>query len=397
VSAAVPFERAARGHGAGGVIASGATVNGAPGAAPAANAPAGLPDLPIRRAADTTDHGAAWRAWDEAARRLNRRFDGHFLRATFDYRQPLALQRGVPSRLRRPYTVPVAVTDWGPRDAPVLLCTGGVANTAMRFAFLAADLARNGVRVVCVDWPGRGASGWLADKREYRRETWVELLRQLIGHLGAPVALLGSSMGGSAAIELASRHPSLVARLVLNDVGPHIPRARRARRAETLARHYVFHSPADLMRRTGAAQKNDGPVSDDVRQFIAHHQTRWSDEESGRIYRHDPRAMLAYRDEAAMSVDQWDDWARVRCPVLLLHGMASDALTGGTIARMRRSRPATAGLTVVHLPDTGHTPVLADRNQTELIGDWLKGAYAAPCECSLPHAPARRAQFTSAG
>lgn len=333
-----------------------------------------------------SDHGAAWRAWDDAARRLNQRFEGHFLRASFDYRQPLSLQRGVPSRLRRPYTVPIAVTDWGPRDAPVLLCGGGVANTAMRFAFLAADLARAGVRVVCIDWPGRGASGWLADKREYRRETCVELLRQLIEHLGAPVALLGSSMGGSAAIELAARHPGLVTRLVLNDVGPHIPRARRARRAETLARHYVFHSPADLMRRTGAAQKNDGPVSEDVRQFIAHHQTRWSEEEGGRIYRHDPRAMLAYRDEAAMSVDQWDDWARVRCPVLLLHGMASDALTAGTIARMQRGRP----LTVVHLPDTGHTPVLADRHQTEFIGAWLQGGHAAPCECSLPHAPPRR-------
>jgi pimeloyl-ACP methyl ester carboxylesterase len=250
------------------------------------------------------------------------------------------------------------------------------------------------VRVVCVDWPGRGASGWLADKREYRRETWVELLRQLIEHLGAPVAVLGSSMGGSAAIELAARHPALVARLVLNDVGPHIPRARRARRAETLARHYVFHSPADLMRRTGAAQKNDGPVSDDVHQFIAHHQTRWSDEEAARVYRHDPRAMLAYRDDAAMSVDQWDDWARVRCPVLLLHGMASDALTAGTIARMQRSRQA---LTVVHLPDTGHTPVLADRHQTELVGAWLKGGYAGPCECSLPHAPARRRDGSVSG
>jgi pimeloyl-ACP methyl ester carboxylesterase len=336
---------------------------------------------------------SAWRAWEIAAARLDRRFEGDFLRASFDYRQPLALQRGVPRRLRRPYSVQIAVTDWGPRDAPVLLCGGGVANTAMRFAFLAADLARAGLRVVCLDWPGRGRSGWLADKREYRRETAVELLRQLIEHLGAPVALLGSSMGGSAAIALAAQHPALVERLILNDVGPHIPRARRARRAETLARHYVFHTPADLMRRSGASQKHDGPVPDDVRQFIAHHQTRWSDEDGGRVYRHDPRAMLAYRDESTASVDQWDDWARVRCPVLLLHGLASDALTAGTIARMQRSRP----ISVVHLPDTGHTPVLADRHQTELIGDWLLGAYSAPCECSLPHAPARRPWGISPG
>lgn len=329
---------------------------------------------------------AAWYVWERTAARLDRRFEGHFLQASFEYHQPVALQAGVPARLRRPYRVPVALTDWGPRDAPVLLCGGGVASSAMRFAFLAADLARSGIRVVCIDWPGRGRSGWLADQHEYRRDMLVELLRQVITRLGTPVALLGSSMGGSAAMALAARQPDLVRRLVLNDVGPHIPRARRQRRAETLARHYVFRHPADLMRRTGASLKHDGPVPEDVRQFVAHHQTRWSEEEGGRVYRHDPRAMLAYRDEAASSLDQWNDWARLRCPVLLLHGQRSDALLPPTLRRMQRSQP----VSVVHIPETGHTPMLCDRHQTELIGHWLRGAFEGACEMSLPLAPPRR-------
>lgn len=329
----------------------------------------------------------SWPVWEAIARRLDQRFEGHHLRTGFDYRQPVALQPLVPPRLRRAYSVPVACTDWGPRDAPVLVCCGGVANTAMRFAFLAADLARAGLRVVCMDWVGRGGSGWLADDSEYTRETYVEQLRQLLQRLGGqPVALLGSSLGGSVAMALAAREPARVSRLVLNDVGPHIPSARRVRRAEALARHYVFRSPAELQRRAGAAQKHDGPVDEEVRLFIAWHQTRWSDEEGGRIYRHDPRAMLAYRRDAGRSVEQWDDWAALRCPVLVLHGMASDALTPATIARMRRTR----AITVAHVPDTGHTPVLADRHQTALVGDWLAGALDGVAELSVPHAPARR-------
>lgn len=328
-----------------------------------------------------------WREWLQTAERLDRRFAGHHAVGGFRYRQPVALQRGVPPRLRRPYEVPVAYTDWGPRGAPTLVCCGGVANTAMRFAFLAADLGREGHRVVCMDWLGRGRSGWLADGSEYGLATYVEQLRQLIEHLACgPVALLGSSMGGSAALALAARHPQRVSRLLLNDVGPHIPQARRARRAQALARHYVFRSPDDIMRRAGAAQKHDGPVGDEVRLFIAYHQTRWSDEDAGRVYRHDPRALLAYRQDAARSVDQWDAWASLRCPVLLVHGVDSDALTLATIRRMQRSHP----VTLAHVPDTGHTPVLSDRHQTAMIGDWLRSEAAAPTEFSVPHAPARK-------
>ncbi|MBT9500830.1 MAG: alpha/beta hydrolase [Burkholderiaceae bacterium] len=325
-----------------------------------------------------------WQDWSAAAERLDRRFAGLYQLRSFDYRQPLRLQQGVPRRLQRPYTTPVAYADWGPRDAPILICCGGVANTARRFSFLAADLSRHPAgawRVIAPDWLGRGQSGWLADECEYTRDTYVEQLRQLIAHLGGgPVALLGSSMGGSVGIELAARDPSLVSRLILNDVGPHIPRARRLKRANTLARHYVFRSPADIMRRVGAAHKNDGPVPDDIRLFLAWHQTRWSDENAGRVYRLDPRALQAYRADAQQAVDQWQAWRQLSCPLLVLHGMQSDALLAPTLRRMQKMQD----LTLVHIPQTGHTPVLFDRNQTQLLGHWLVDDGREPVELSLP-------------
>jgi hypothetical protein len=67
------------------------------------------------------------------------------------------------------------------------------------------------------------------------------------------------------------------------------------RRSDTLARHYVFRDPADLLRKIGASQKNDGPISDDIRFNVTFHQTKWSDEEGGRVYRHDVRALQAFR------------------------------------------------------------------------------------------------------
>ena len=324
--------------------------------------------------------------WDEymaLAKRVIQRFDQKFDLRHFDYHHPVRLQKCGP-RFRKPYPVKVAYTDWGDAANPTVLCCGGVANTAMRFNYLASDLEPH-FRIVCMDWVGRGRSGWMADQRDYSLATYVEQLRQMIDHLGGgPVILLGSSLGGSAAIELAARHPRMVSRLILNDIGPYIPKKRRQRRAQTLARHYVFRDPADLLRKIGASQKNDGPVSDDIRFNVTFHQTRWSDEESGRVYRHDVRALQEYRVDAQEALDQWALWKKVHCPVLLIHGMLSDALLEPTIKRMKLD----AGVTVMHVPDTGHTPVLSDRNQNWFIHEWLCDRIEAP-EWSVLHARLR--------
>jgi pimeloyl-ACP methyl ester carboxylesterase len=322
---------------------------------------------------------ALWRAVEAQAEAFTDRFRPYFRDGRFSYQQPLGLQGAVPARLRRAYETPVAYTEWGPADAPLLVCLGGVANTAMRFCALAQALA-GPWRVVCMDWLGRGYSGWLADDREYALPTYVEQLRQLVEHLQAPaVSIVGSSLGGSVAIEFAARYPQQVGRLVLNDVGPSIPRARRLHRAETLARFYVFRDAHELLRRVGASHKNDGPLSDEVRLFLAYHQTRWSAENGGRVYRHDPRAMLAYQRDAQYSVDQWAQWREVRVPVLLLHGMLSDALMPRTMDRMRR----TAAVTVVHVPGVGHTPALWSDQQTALIREWLSSPSPEAREFSL--------------
>ena len=284
---------------------------------------------------------------------------------SFTYRHPVRLQ-DPGTGVGKPYAVRLAFSDSG-GDGEPLVAIGGLANVAQRFDFLALDAAP-ALRVIGLDLAGRGRSGWLAELSDYHLETYVEQLRQLMDHLGlASCTLLGSSLGGSTAIRFAARYPERVRRIVLNDSSPYIPVERRVRRAKAVARHYVFRSPAEAFRRTGAAAKHAGPAPDAVLLHSAHHRTRWSDEEAGRVYRHDLRALLAYRTEARRSLDMWSDWSRLTCPILLIHGLRSDATSNETIARMR----GLDGLSVIHVPDTGHTPTLSDGLLIDEVVRWV--------------------------
>lgn len=294
-----------------------------------------------------------------------------------------------------PAAMPVrtAYTIWPGPGARTIVCAGGIANTAHRFDFLGADLVGR-FRTVALDWAGRGRSGWLPDVDDYGFPAYVQQLQALIEHLGVgPVTVIGSSIGGSAALCLAATRPDLVGAIVLNDSGAFMPWQRRQRRAMTVGRHYVFRRPADMFRRSGAAQKNDGPVEDAVLLHNSYHQTRWSEADGGRVYRHDLRALLAYRDMARQDLDLWAVWAQVACPVLMLHGLESDALTQETLDRMLEIRP----FSCIRIPATGHTPALSCANQLALIASWLDDAdMMGTVLTALPSGRGRRLLFPAA-
>lgn len=313
---------------------------------------------------------------------------------SFDYVHPVSMQGHWPEHQRKPTAVRLSYTDWGNPDAPAVVLLGGIANTARRWDPLALALAQKGFRAVCLDWAGRGMSEWMPWQGDYTPDAHVEQVRQFIEYLDCGrVGVIGSSLGGSTALALAARHPGLVDRLVLNDIGPFMPAERRRRRAQAVARYYVFRKPADLFRRTGASAKNDGPVTEDELLHNTYFQTEWSDGRGGRVYRHDLRALQAYAEQAQNSLEQWGDWASLQGqPVLVIHGMVSDALLPDTVAQMIE-RPNT---TLMEVPDTGHTPALGDENQIHFVTEWLRGGGVDGHFCCLnPPTPVRHL-FSSA-
>ena len=337
--------------------------------------------LDVRCTSDPVDMD--WAMFNDLVERVEAIIGAGITETTFTYHHPVSLQPEADENAMA-YPVRMQLSIAGKEKAPLILCLGGIANSSRRFDILARFLGVN-YRVASLDWAGRAGSGWLREVGDYGFESSVAQARAAFEFLGGEAeAIIGSSVGGNVGIRLIAETPGQIKRLVLNDVGFKIPVARRRKRARVIGRHYLFGQPRDLFRRTGAAQKQDGPVEDAVLLHNAVNTTRWSKANGGRVYRHDIRALLAYRSEAMSDLDLHSEWSQIQCPVLILHGMLSDNLTDEIWKPMAKLDH----VCIRHVPATGHTPVLSDRQTAGIIGEWLAAAPGElPREATLPELP----------
>ena len=102
--------------------------------------------------------------------------------------------------------------DAGPR----VVFVHGLFGQGKNWTTIAKGLA-DGHRVTLLDLPNHGHSPW-TDRVDYL--DMAELVAAELRGLGEPVTLVGHSMGGKVAMQLALRHPELLRALVVVDVAP---------------------------------------------------------------------------------------------------------------------------------------------------------------------------------
>jgi esterase/lipase len=100
------------------------------------------------------------------------------------------------------------------KAAGCAIVIGGVEAWAMDFGELGLELARRGIEALVVDGPGQGETR--LTHRHYLTKTWVESYRGAIDYLirrtgGAPLGVVGNSLGGATALRLASQDDRILA------------------------------------------------------------------------------------------------------------------------------------------------------------------------------------------
>ncbi len=255
----------------------------------------------------------------------------------------------------------LAVFVRGPRDDPrPVLCVHGLTRNARDFDALALALAARGRRVLQLDVAGRGASDPLPDPGGYDLPTYARDVMLLVDRLEiGRVDWVGTSMGGLVALELARHAPERIGRLVLNDIGPWVPREALAPIADYLGRDPVFPTLDALEAHLRAVHHGFGPLTDAQWRHLALHSARRDG--AGRFRLHyDPRIREPFLARAVADIDLWDGFARLAEPVLVLRGAESPILPEAVVAEMVRRRPGTEVRTFAGV---GHAPALMDPAQ----------------------------------
>jgi len=265
---------------------------------------------------------------------------------------------------------PLVYAAWGEGAGGVpVICVHGLTRNGRDFDALAARLARR-CRVLCPDMPGRGRSPWLAASEDYGYPLYMADATALIATLGVDeVDWIGTSMGGIIGMLLASLPGSPIRRLVLNDIGPFIPKAALERLGGYVGGDPRFADLGEVEAYLRRVHAPFGPLTDAQWRHLAVHGHRGL-ADGGFALGYDPAIGDALKGEMA-DVEFWASYDRISCPTLVLRGTESDLLPAATAQEMTRRGP---GAELWELPGIGHAPALMDDEQIARVEAFLDGA-----------------------
>lgn len=196
----------------------------------------------------------------------------------------------------------------------------------------------DGYRLIAFDQRGQGFS----ERRpaDLSREAHAADVVAVLDALGIDRAVLvGQSMGGDTAMVAAARYPDRVRALVLVEAGPHAPEPSGGDRIVGWLDSWPRPFPS---RAEAAAFLGGGPVGEGWADGLEERDGGWwprfDVDVMARVLAVDPDR------------DQWDEWARMRCPVLAVFGQTGIITTERGHAMLAR-RPGTEAVSV---PGSGH-------------------------------------------
>ncbi len=262
----------------------------------------------------------------------------------------------------------IAYAEWGTQTQnPPVICAHGLTRNGRDFDRLAARL-QSAAQVFCPDMPGRGKSDWLKDPALYSYPHYCADMTALIARTGAAtVDWVGTSMGGLIGMLLAAQPNTPIRRLVINDVGPFIPKAALQRIGEYVGLVPEFLDAKGVEEYLRKIYASFGITRDEDWRELTANSTRKL-----------PNGMLALGHDPAIAknflgldkdVDIWEFYDRITCPVLLLRGENSDVLPAETAHDMTQRGPKAK---LVEFPNVGHAPALMDADQIGLVTDFLR-------------------------
>jgi pimeloyl-ACP methyl ester carboxylesterase len=262
----------------------------------------------------------------------------------------------------------------GSARATSVVCLPGLARTAADFDALAPALAHDGPeprRIIALDYRGRGLSDYDRDPANYSFHVELADVLAVVTALDAlPAIFVGTSRGGILTMLLAAVRPSVIAGIVLNDIGPVIEPQGLMRIKSyigKLPQPRNFEEGAEILRRLFHAQFPKLGPSD----WLASAHRAFKDEKGRLVPTYDVSLATSMEgvDPERSLPPLWKEFdALAHVPVMVIRGANSDILSAATVEGMRARR---ATLETLEVPDQGHAPLLAEADTIAHIASFI--------------------------
>lgn len=269
----------------------------------------------------------------------------------------------------------LAYKEWGsPTARKTSICVHGLTRNSRDFDWIAASLVKAGDRrVICPDVVGRGDSDYLppSSVHAYGYPQYINDATALLTHLNIKaVDWIGTSMGGLIGMFLAAYSQTPIRSLVLNDVGPFIPKGAIEKLQNYVGKNLIFSSLSAVEEYVRCMYAPFGKLTDEQWRHMALHTARKIS--GGYTLAYDQNIGEALRMIEAQDIDLWAIWDQVTCPVLVIRGAESDLLLPDTVREMQKRGPGRHGLvTAIEVTGAGHAPGLRASDQVDAICSWL--------------------------
>ncbi len=252
---------------------------------------------------------------------------------------------------------------WGNAANPALVCVHGLTLAGHEFDHLATALSDR-YYVIAPDLPGRGESDWLDQPQLYNPLAYCDVLGHLLAWLNRPVDWVGSSLGGICGMILAAGQNTPIKRLVLNDVGPFIPKAAMEQIANYIEAPAHFSDLDEAEAYLRQTRSGFAPLSDQAWKDFARW---WTKPANGGFTAHyDPKIAVPVLASPPADVNLWPVYRAVTCPRLVIRGANSGLLLPETLAEMTAE-----GAESWLVPGAGHVPSLHDEASQNAIARFL--------------------------
>lgn len=261
-------------------------------------------------------------------------------------------------------------------SAPVVLCLHGITRNGDDFLpmiqALQSETNAPDCRFIVPDMRGRGLSDYDPNSENYNLETYVQDCWKLLSSLKIErCAVIGTSMGGLMSIVMHEQHPERLQGILLNDIGPIVPRQGLAYILTYLGKFMTEDSWNAALDTTRKRLGTEYPkLTDD--EWVELTKRTYAQEDNGSwVQRYDKniRIPVVAAFEQNIELDLWQAYANIDEPLLLLKGALSQLLPIELAQAMRQKNKHCE---MAEIQDRGHVPLLDETEAISSIKAWLK-------------------------